>query len=315
MTLCSGSQRVKFPNGSLLPFQSSSRVSDLANRSFRHLTHYLHAGEIEDDDRGGLGPYEVGCQRVVVAIAHPVFGFECSAEIGPEHFGVFGFPIRQMVQSIDFDMGPTGLGRDRVRQCGLAAPRGADDCDSHGQVARIRWGRGSVGVPFEPMASQRQPPIDYIERITNQYVGLGYRAYQWIHADDAPEMAALSKPLSECRVGMLATGGVYRQGQTAFTHKDDVTYRAIPSGTDVGELSATHFAYDLTDARVDVNVVYPTNALHELVDAGVIGELAPSFFTCMGGIYSARRVREELAPAIVQRCLDDEIDVMLLVPV
>jgi len=165
------------------------------------------------------------------------------------------------------------------------------------------------------MTDMSRPPVNYIERITAQYLGLGYGTYNWMHSDTAPPMAALSKPLSECRVGMVATGGVYVEGQTAFTYKDDATYRSIPNDVDTAQLRATHFAYDLTDARRDVNVVFPIDALNELNDNGTIGELAPNFFTCMGGIYSQRRVNEELAPAIVERCKADKIDVMLLVPV
>jgi len=161
----------------------------------------------------------------------------------------------------------------------------------------------------------RQPPIEYIPRITAQYAALGYGNYNWLHSETAPTVNAPAKPLSECRVGVVATGGIYVAGQTAFTYKDDTTYRAIPSGTPASELRATHFAYDLTDARQDINVVFPIDALHKLVADGTIGELAPSLFTCMGGIYSQRRVREELIPALLDRCLADEIDVMLLVPV
>jgi len=165
------------------------------------------------------------------------------------------------------------------------------------------------------MAESSKSPVNYIERITAQYEALGYGTYNWVHSDTAPAMASLSKPLSECRVGMVATGGVYVEGQTAFTFKDDTTYRSIPSDVDQAQLRATHFAYDLTDARTDINVVFPIDALNELDRNGTIGELAPSFFTCMGGIYSQRRVNEELAPAIVERCQADEIDVVLLVPV
>jgi len=165
------------------------------------------------------------------------------------------------------------------------------------------------------MNAQRQPAIDYIPRITNQYEELGYGTYNWLHSEDAPVMQALTKPLSECRVGLVATGGVYAEGQTAFTYKDDTTYRAVPSTTSVDALRATHFAYDLTNAREDINVVFPIEALREMDEDGTIGSLASNFYTCMGGIYSQRRVREELAPAIVQRCLDDELDVVLLVPV
>jgi len=35
----------------------------------------------------------------------------------------------------------------------------------------------------------------------------------------------------------------------------------------------------------------------------------------MGGIYSARKVRDVLAPALVTRLLEDEVDVALMVPV
>ena len=52
-----------------------------------------------------------------------------------------------------------------------------------------------------------------------------------------------------------------------------------------------------------------------MADDGEIGELGPNGYTLMGGIYSTRRVSEELVPARVQRCLDDELDVVLLVPV
>jgi len=165
------------------------------------------------------------------------------------------------------------------------------------------------------MNAQRQPAIEYIPRITNQYEELGYGTYNWLHSKEAPVMQRVSKPLSECRVGLVATGGIYVEGQTAFTYKDDTTYRAVPSDAAVETLRATHFAYDLTNAREDINVVFPIGALREMDNDGTIGSLAPNFFTCMGGIYSQRRVREELAPAIVQRCLDDELDVVLLVPV
>ncbi len=161
----------------------------------------------------------------------------------------------------------------------------------------------------------RQPPIDYITRITSQYESLGYGRYDWLHSDTPSAVNALPKPLSECKLGVLATGGVYREGQTAFTYKDDTTYRAIPCDTNAADLRATHFAYDLTGAREDINVVFPIDILRSLVADGTVGELAPNLFTCMGGIYSQRRVREELAPAIVERCLADEIDVVLLIPV
>ncbi len=165
------------------------------------------------------------------------------------------------------------------------------------------------------MEGNRKPPINYIERITATYAALGYEPYEWYFADNEPELAAMEKPLADSRLGVIATGGIYKAGQVAFNYKDDVTYRAIPSDVPTEDLRATHFAYDLTDARKDINVVFPIDALRVLQREGRFKELAPCLFTCMGGIYSQRKVNEDLAPALVQRCLEDEIDVVLLVPV
>ena len=162
---------------------------------------------------------------------------------------------------------------------------------------------------------RRQAPVAYIDRTREQYSGLGYTPYTWAQIDETPPWTPLEKPLSECRVGVIATGGVYAAGQTAFNYKDDITYRAIPTDIDSSELRATHFAYDLTDARIDINCVFPIDTLRGLVDEGVIGGLAPNFYTCMGGIYSQRRVRETLAPELHERVAADDIDVLLLVPV
>ncbi|WP_419840945.1 glycine/sarcosine/betaine reductase selenoprotein B family protein [Candidatus Poriferisodalis sp.] len=161
----------------------------------------------------------------------------------------------------------------------------------------------------------RKPPVDYIPRITAQYVGLGYGEYRWVHSEIPPPWAPLAKPMSQCRLGLIATGGVYAAGQTAFHYRDDTTYRAIPTDVDTAQLRATHFAYDLTDARADINCVFPIDALRALRDSGEIGELGPNAYTLMGGIYSTRRVREELIPELAKRCLADELDAVLLVPV
>ena len=160
-----------------------------------------------------------------------------------------------------------------------------------------------------------QPPVDYIPRITAQYSGLGYGEYQWLQSEDAPAWTPLSKPLSESKLGFICTGGIYSAGQTAFHFKDDTSYRAIPTDVNIEDLRATHFAYDLTDARKDINVVFPVEQLRTMVDEGVIDSLAPDAYTLMGGIYSTRRVAEELIPALVDRVLADEVDVVLLVPV
>ena len=163
------------------------------------------------------------------------------------------------------------------------------------------------------MASRE--PVDYIQRTREQYDTLGYPPYAWVHSETQPPFSVLRKPLSECRVGLIASGGIYRKGQIAFHFKDDFSYREIDADTPNATLRATHFAYDLTDARTDPNVVFPLETLRRCADEGLIGGLGPRAYAFMGGIYSARKVRDTLAPALAERVIRDEVDVVLLVPV
>jgi len=163
--------------------------------------------------------------------------------------------------------------------------------------------------------ANERTPVDYIEVTRSTYDALGYPPYAWVHSDQPPPWAPLTKPLSECRVGLIASGGVYRQGQIAFHYRDDASYRVIPSDVPTEELRASHFAYDLRDARSDINVVFPIDTLRDLVADGAVGSLTEESYAFMGGIYSARRVREQLAPAFVERMIDQRADAVLLVPV
>jgi len=162
-------------------------------------------------------------------------------------------------------------------------------------------------------------PVDYIERTTQQYSALGYEPYQWAHRPDQPPWTPLRKPLSESTIALVGSGGAYREGQVAFHWKDDTGIRHIPTDQPAGDVRVTHFAYDLEPARSDPNIVFPVDRLNEMVAAGTIGGIAQEAIACMGGIYSARRAEEELAPTIVG-AIDSmkaagEVDLVLLVPV
>ena len=158
-------------------------------------------------------------------------------------------------------------------------------------------------------------PVDYIPRIQEKYAQEGYPAYRWVVNADPPPWQPLHQPLSASRLGLVASGGIYLTGQVAFHYKDDTSWRVIPTDVKTADLRATHFAYDLTDARQDPNVVFPIDTLRGLVSEGVIGALAANAYTFMGGIYSARRVQDELAPQLLERLLAEYVDAVLFVPV
>ncbi len=156
--------------------------------------------------------------------------------------------------------------------------------------------------------------IEYMKLMDQLYTTMGYSAYQWVKNDNTPPWQSLRKPLSQSRLALLASGGIYVTGQTAFHFKDDTSYRAIPKNIMTEDLRATHFAYDLRAARSDPNSVFPIDSLRQLVSEGFIGELCEHAYTFMGGIYSSRRVKEELAPSLTKRLVNDRADIVLFVP-
>ena len=157
--------------------------------------------------------------------------------------------------------------------------------------------------------------VEYMRTIREKYSKMGYAPYGWHEATDTPPWARLAKPLSECRVGMMTTAGTYVAGQEAYFYKDDTSHRLIPSDTPVENLRFSHLTENyLPDARRDPNCAFPIEPLRKLADDGVIGGLAENFFSCMGAVYSKRRVDEEVAPTIYEAFAAEGVDVAYLVP-
>ena len=166
-----------------------------------------------------------------------------------------------------------------------------------------------------PKPQTKPEPVAYIEQTRSRYDGLGYPPYQWFEADDIVELAPISKPLSESRLGLISSAGTYVAGQTAFFYKDDASIREISSGSVLADLRFSHIMENyLVEAWQDPGVLFPIEALQRLEQQGVIGSLADSFISCMGGIYSQRKVINELIPAIEAAVERQELDLLLLVP-
>lgn len=157
--------------------------------------------------------------------------------------------------------------------------------------------------------------VSYIDRTRELYDKIGYPPYAWFQAESAPAFTAMKRPLAECRLGMVSTAGTYVTGQTAFYYRDDTSIRKIPANTAKKDLRFSHITENyLVEARQDPATVFPADALASLQSEGFIGDLATNYLSCMGGIYSQRRVREELIPGLKQAMEEDPIDCLLLVP-
>lgn len=151
--------------------------------------------------------------------------------------------------------------------------------------------------------------VPYMERTRNFYRAQGYSSdYQWAHYDEVP-FTPLSKALNKSRVGVITTsmpdtetGRAQRQVYTSAS-------KAIPQSMYTDELS-WHKA--MTHTR-DVASFLPLQQLQVLQQEGLIGELAPRFYSAPTE-YSQGNTLENDAPEILALCQQDEVDVAILVP-
>ncbi|MDQ4127478.1 MAG: glycine/betaine/sarcosine/D-proline family reductase selenoprotein B [Actinomycetota bacterium] len=129
-----------------------------------------------------------------------------------------------------------------------------------------------------------------------------------------PPFGRPRKPLSECRLALVTTGGVHLPDQARFDIDDpagDCSYREIPTGA--SELTWTH-AYYRPDGGTDLDAVFPLWTLRELLQEGVVGELAPRHFSFMGAIHDPAPLVQETAPEVADKLVADGVDVVLLTP-
>ena len=153
--------------------------------------------------------------------------------------------------------------------------------------------------------------VEYIPRTQSLYSS--HTPYRWVSNDNSP-WTPLTKPLNQSRIALASSSGIYLKTQTPFHTKDDTSIREIPKTALPADFGLNHFGYRMDGAERDPNCVFPLEQMRQLEDEGFIGELVDTAYTFMGGIYSARRVREELAPQLVEKALANDIDLFYLVP-
>jgi len=154
-------------------------------------------------------------------------------------------------------------------------------------------------------------PVEYIPRTRELYSS--YAPYRWVVNTDTPPWTPLRKPIAQSKLAVMTSGGILYRDQPRF-HREDASYRLIPKNATPDDLSVWHFGCRTADAEADHNCVFPLARLRELEAEGAIGELADPAYSFMGGVYSARKVREELAPKIADDLKRAHADAFFLVP-
>ncbi|HSJ53141.1 MAG TPA: glycine/sarcosine/betaine reductase selenoprotein B family protein [Anaerolineae bacterium] len=146
----------------------------------------------------------------------------------------------------------------------------------------------------------------------------------WIKLESPREMpwTPLSKPLSQCTVALITSGGIALKTDRPFDQEGerrnpwwgDPSYRVIPHKTRSEDIRVYHQHIDPSFAEQDINCLLPLDRLEEMVEAGEVGRSAASHYSFMGYILDPRELLEKTVPEMV-RCLQaDGVDVVVLVP-
>ena len=151
--------------------------------------------------------------------------------------------------------------------------------------------------------------VDYMERSRNYYAAHGYeKSYLWAHNKEIP-FSPLRKPLSECKATLITTAMPDESFALDKRSLQIGDMKKIPESFFTTELS---WDKDATHTN-DIDSFFPVRRLMELVESEHLGSLADHYY-CAPTSYSQRQTKELDAEAILRSCIEDQVDIALLVP-
>jgi glycine/betaine/sarcosine/D-proline reductase family selenoprotein B len=171
---------------------------------------------------------------------------------------------------------------------------------------------GEFRSRYGPWWAEARPLIE-----AHQYAQ-AFKNYPWPIFTATP-WAQVTKPLSQSRLAVVTTAGLYRPGTDApfdgESPEGDWSFRALPREVDLRALAIAHTHFSHQVAEADMNTIFPLERLAELEANGVIGALASTHYSTMGYVTRAADLAEETAPAIASRMKADATDIALVIPV
>jgi D-proline reductase (dithiol) PrdB len=143
------------------------------------------------------------------------------------------------------------------------------------------------------------------------YVDTGDAAIPW---------TPLLKPVRECKIALVSSGGFYCAGEEPFDLEHerreplwgDPSYREIPRGIVQEDIRVAHLHYENSHAVVDFNCVLPLDALEVMLAEESIGAVCDHHLTFMGYQPKPREFMEETLPRMAERLRELGADLVLL---
>ena len=152
-------------------------------------------------------------------------------------------------------------------------------------------------------------PISYMERTRLYYRAQGFNHdYKWAHHLSTP-FEPLAKPLSTCTVTVVTTGVMDATIPKPVRKAMSIPFVQTPKSFDTSEV-----AWDRETTHTnDRGSYFPLETLTELVEDKTIAAMAARFHF-VPTQYSHRATMEEDAPVIRDACLNDAVDIAILIP-
>ena len=132
-----------------------------------------------------------------------------------------------------------------------------------------------------------------------------------MHFDAAP-WAPFKKRLSESKIAVMTTGGVYVEGQKPFDTDGDWSFREIPLDTPLDQLRIAHTHYDTNGVAEDVDAVLAIHRLLEMQAEGMVGEVLTPTYSFMGYIPEPSGLIEVTAPDVAGRLNNEGVDGVII---
>lgn len=148
------------------------------------------------------------------------------------------------------------------------------------------------------------------------------RTWIRLETERAIPWTPLRKPLEECTVALVSSGGLALKSDKPFDQEGewhnpwwgDPSYRLLPRDADPKEIVLHHLHISRKIVEQDINTLIPIERLLELEHEGVIGQAASHHYSYMGYILQPQVLLEETLPAMIEQIKQDQVDVVLLVP-
>ena len=151
--------------------------------------------------------------------------------------------------------------------------------------------------------------VMYMERTRLFYRAQGFeKDYAWAHFNESP-FHKLTKSLCQSRVTIVTTAVTDTSVPKAIRTAESILFKDTPNNFSTSELAwdkeTTH-----TDDRESF---FPIEVLNEFVSSKRIGSIANRYHF-VPTQYSHRATIAEDAPATRRACLEDEVDIAIMIP-